>query len=156
MHMNGVGKEASGHPKEASKEARAQGTTLPDNWTPSQADEAYGQELGLTREQIADHAEDMRLWAGANANRAVARKADWSATFKKWMRREAKGGYRANGGARPHDKGYAELASDLYRKADDERALPPGTSERAAAASWERAANSWMEDIEQKLRGVMQ
>ena len=45
-------------------------------------------------------AEDMRLWAGANANRQVARKADWSLTFKGWMRREAKRGY-GNGQGRP-------------------------------------------------------
>jgi hypothetical protein len=63
------------------------GTTLAPNWQPSEGDLEYGRSLGLTSDQIAEAAEEMRLWAGGNRNRAVARKADWSLTFKSWMRR---------------------------------------------------------------------
>ena len=76
------------------------GTRLSDSWKPNNGDRDYGHALFLTDAQINDMAEDMRLWAGANANRQVARKADWSLTFKGWMRREAKRGY-GNGQGRP-------------------------------------------------------
>lgn len=66
------------------------GIALPLDWKPDPHDEiAYGLELGFDHKAIESMFEDMRLWARANSNRAVGRKADWSATFKGWMRREA-------------------------------------------------------------------
>jgi hypothetical protein len=102
----------SAEPKQARGSARKQaskssGTTLPADWAPSQADEAYGIDLGLTRQQIWDCAEDMRLWAFGNANRAVARKADWSATFKGWMRAKSKSAATATVTATTIRKGCA-------------------------------------------------
>lgn len=68
------------------------GSVLSEDWQPSDGDREYGRALPqfLTDEQIDSMAEDMRLWAGANANRQIARKANWSLAFKGWMRREAK------------------------------------------------------------------
>ena len=63
------------------------GTQIPDDWEPNQSDMQYGHNLGLSPAAIAGMAEDMRLWARANRNRQVARKADWNLTFKGWMRR---------------------------------------------------------------------
>lgn len=81
------------------------GSALPEDWKPSSDDCSYGYaKLGLTPEDIENLAEDMRLWAGANANRQIARKANWSLAFKGWMRREAakmKGRYNGFGGPRP-------------------------------------------------------
>lgn len=65
------------------------GKSIDEDWKPSESDFEYGEELGLDRQQISKMAEDMRLWALANKNRAIARKADWSLTFKGWMRRDA-------------------------------------------------------------------
>jgi len=65
------------------------GHALRDDWKPADDDYGYGNNLGLSRSQVDGFAEDMRLWARANANRAVGRKADWQATFHGWMRREA-------------------------------------------------------------------
>ena len=81
---------------------RKNGEAIAPDWQPSNGDREYGHTiLNLTDRQIDDMAEDMRLWAGANANRPVARKSDWSLTFLGWMRREAKKGnsYRPNGNA---------------------------------------------------------
>ena len=64
------------------------GHPLPEDWAPELHDYEYGYELGLSESQIKFMAEDMRLWAHANANRAVARKKNWSKAFKGWMRRE--------------------------------------------------------------------
>ena len=81
------------------------GKPLPEGWTPSKDDECYAYDkLGLTPEDVQNLAEDMRLWAGANANRQIARKANWSLAFKGCMRREAakmKGRYNGFGGPRP-------------------------------------------------------
>lgn len=68
------------------------GIALPADWKPDSDEILYGIDLGFTEAAIDGMAEDMRLWAGANANRAVARKdgaRGWSLTFKGWMRREA-------------------------------------------------------------------
>jgi len=74
----------------------SKGVALPADWAPSEDDLDYGRTMvQLSDHQIKSMAEDMRLWAGANANRAVARKAGlkgWSLAFKGWMRREAKKG----------------------------------------------------------------
>ena len=65
------------------------GHTLPPDWQPTDNDVMYGLSLGLTSDMIMDAAESMRLWAEANANRQIARKANWSAAFKGWLRRVA-------------------------------------------------------------------
>jgi hypothetical protein len=65
------------------------GHPLPFDWEPSRDDVIYGRNLGLSDDQIADALEGLRLWAGANSNRAVARKSNWHMAFKSWMRREA-------------------------------------------------------------------
>jgi hypothetical protein len=65
------------------------GHPLPENWQPSDDDRAYCYKLGFGNLQIDAMAEDMRLWAGANAHRQIARKANWSMAFKGWARREA-------------------------------------------------------------------
>jgi uncharacterized protein YdaU (DUF1376 family) len=75
--------------KEEKKERslRSRGAALPDDWKPTDDDQAYGISRGLSLEQVSEAAEDMRLWAKANSNRSIGRKADWSSTFKSWMRR---------------------------------------------------------------------
>lgn len=77
------------HSLSSSKERkeRKSGIPLPEDWKPSEGDIATGNSLGHSNGAILNMAEEMRLWARANSNRAVARKADWSATFRGWMRR---------------------------------------------------------------------
>lgn len=75
--------------KEESKKGNSRGSALPGDWVPGERDYAYAAKLGLTVQEADACAEDMRLWARANANRAVGRKADWGSTYHGWMRREA-------------------------------------------------------------------
>jgi hypothetical protein len=84
--------------KEGTGDTHARGTKLPDDWQPTSDDLAYGGKLGLRLCEIESMAEDMRMWAHGNSNRGVARKANWSMTFKGWMRREAKKRGSANNG----------------------------------------------------------
>lgn len=65
------------------------GHRLPADWMPKPEATEYGAARGLTAAQVADEAEAMRDWALSNANRGVARKADWDRTFLGWLRRAA-------------------------------------------------------------------
>jgi hypothetical protein len=69
------------------KGGKKKGAPLPAAWEPEEEDRTYGRKLGMTEFQIDDAAEEIRLWAGANENRDVARKINWSKAFKAWMRR---------------------------------------------------------------------
>jgi uncharacterized protein YdaU (DUF1376 family) len=83
---------------ESKKVSNSRGKSLSSEWVATEVDFAYGERLGLSRADVDSCAEEMRLWAKANANRAVGRKADWSATFHGWLRREAPKLKRQNGG----------------------------------------------------------
>jgi len=63
---------------------------LPANWEPSPAHFNEGAALGFSHAEILDQAQDMKIWAGANAHRSIARKSSWSLTFSGWMRRTRK------------------------------------------------------------------
>jgi hypothetical protein len=76
--------------KEADRKQKpATGHRLPSDWQPKQREIEEGHRLGFTDADITRKAGEMRTWAGANANRAIARKADWDLTFLGWLRREA-------------------------------------------------------------------
>jgi hypothetical protein len=85
------------------------GSALPETWSPDDVDHAYGDRLGITPRQVDACAEDMRLWAKANSNRAVGRKADWRSTFHGWMRREAPKLIRQNGGPNGTTQGPSDI-----------------------------------------------
>ncbi len=72
------------------------GRALPDDWKPSERHYSEAVKLNLNNTAVDRMAEDMRLWARANANRAVARKADWDATFSNWLRRNLNGGKQSS------------------------------------------------------------
>jgi uncharacterized protein YdaU (DUF1376 family) len=77
--------------EERKQEARAsRGAPLPSDWIPSESDFEKGRKLGLTNSQMWECLDEMREWAGANSNRSVGRKANWSLAFQAWMRRKSK------------------------------------------------------------------
>ena len=79
----------TGSKEEVTKKGSSRGSALPGDWQPSPRHFEHGKKLELTDDEVREFAEDMRLWARANANRSVGRKADWEATFDAWMRRES-------------------------------------------------------------------
>jgi hypothetical protein len=95
------------------------GTLLPDGWSPSPELIRYGENLGLTHQQIEDLAENMRLWAKANGHLAKARKLDWEATFKSFMRRE-RNDHKHSGWKRERRDGFAQVREYLESIDDDE------------------------------------
>lgn len=115
-------KEGKGAPKVA---RFPHGTTIPVDWRVSQPLYEYGAKLGLTADHTTSMAEDMKLWARANANRSVARKLDWDAAFQGWMRREkTKRGVQQSDAARKRDKFTATIAAvgaALHGGGDQER-----------------------------------
>ncbi len=92
----------------------SRGTSLPEDWQPSDDLFAYGRTLGLTDPQSREILENMRLWARANCNRAIARKADWTSTMQGALRRDASK-YRQRAGPRQSNgtKSYATMLAEL-------------------------------------------
>lgn len=78
-------------PDKPPSKPQARGAKLPSEWKPSEAHYAEGYALGFGRPAVDAFAHDMRLWADANSNRAVARKSNWDLTFSGWMRRQKPG-----------------------------------------------------------------
>lgn len=125
-------------------EKRKSGTCLPEDWSPPEELFSYGSGLGLNRQQTASILEDMRIWAVANRNRAVARKADWNLTAKGFIRRDvakfnARAGPSRGGGwaamameslEREHEKRNQEKrASEAFPLLSERKVEGPGPSE---------------------------
>lgn len=70
------------------KEKR-RGKTLQPEWHPTDSHYRDGELWGLSAADVDGLAEAMRDWAAGNSNRSVAKKADWDATFRGWIRRTA-------------------------------------------------------------------
>ena len=77
------------------KGSRQAGQRLPADWSPKPAAYDYAAERTLTPAETDQCAAEMREWALANANRPVARKADWDMTFLGFIRRFAERKARA-------------------------------------------------------------
>jgi hypothetical protein len=115
--------------KEVKKEEasrRKTGHALPDDWQPKDHHYRFADECRRPHADVDAKAEEVRLWAKANAHRAVARKTDWDAMFTGCLRRDwGKNG--ASNGTRPHHgnhrqsgaadffAGLAEVAADIDR-----------------------------------------
>jgi hypothetical protein len=105
--------------------SKAKGHRIPDGWQPSEGHFALAEELGQRREWVADQAERMRDWAISNSNRPIARKADWNATFRNWMKSNASDPKRShqnrNGGSSGHHagqpRGFDAVLSGMARVA---------------------------------------
>jgi len=94
-----------------SKQRRG-GTSLPADWRPNEELVNYGTKLGLTDGQTREILENMRLWAIANKNRPIARKADWTSTMQGALRRDASKFIRQNNNPRapPRDRNGLSLS----------------------------------------------
>lgn len=67
----------------------SRGRSLPEDWEPNDKHFEFALSKSLSPDWVRSKAVDMREWAMANRNRAVARKADWDLTFLGWIRRES-------------------------------------------------------------------
>lgn len=68
-------------------DGRKQGSALPEDWEPSQSHYELATERQRPPEWVDEQAKQMRDWAMGNANRPIARKADWDATFRNWLKK---------------------------------------------------------------------
>lgn len=106
------GREYEGNQTTKSRSSR--GTLCPPDWRPTDRHYFAAQEYDLTREAVDKLADEMREWSHANANRPVARKADWGLAFHSWLRR---GRPRI-----PPKPGMSPQALDLARRTEEYRA----------------------------------
>lgn len=123
-------KEKEESKKETKKEVAAsyRGTILPSDWRPTEKHFDEGLALGLLTYQVEEAARDMRLWAEANRNRAIARKADWNLTFLGWMRRNHK---------KPIEAAVPVPNPEIARKTEEYRAQLAAAKEKRNAQGQE-------------------
>jgi uncharacterized protein YdaU (DUF1376 family) len=100
---------------------RNSGEPLPDGWEPTEELIQYGIDLGFSRPDVLGFAEDLRIWAGANAHRRDTWKAGakgWALAFQGWMRRRRDEGPKPKAGRPAADRVTpADLASGKFRRA---------------------------------------
>jgi len=73
--------------KKTSPPSQKNGKTLPKDWTLPNDWKAWT-EANCPLVDPEGTAEDFRDWAHGNSNRAIAKKADWFATWRNWCRRD--------------------------------------------------------------------
>lgn len=102
----------------------SRGSSLPEDWKPTPELIAYGADLGISESQSREILENMRLWAIANKNRAIARKSDWTATMQGALRRDAPK-YKARAGpahrSESGKRGAASLLAEIYERDHEQR-----------------------------------
>ena len=120
-------------PPKAKPKPEARGTFLPPDWSPTDADRQYAsQDCHLPDHVIDEQAARFRdHWTAATG--ANARKRDWSATWRNWVRRAAERPYWvANGAGNP---GYSRPRGRMEDR-------PRGTFAVAAAVAARKAGLS--------------
>lgn len=91
----------SSSPDINTKAPRKRASRLSEDWAPSVEQEEYARNLGLDPRAVAEEFRD--YWIAKAGPDAL--KADWSATWRNWCRRQAKGPQRASyGQQRPFQK----------------------------------------------------
>lgn len=104
-------KKESSSLRVTAKSKNKNGSALDPAWQPNEKHRMLATSLGHDERFLARCADDMRDWAKANANRAIARKADWDATFSGWLRREAA---RRPKPRRPSGPSLTDIASGMF------------------------------------------
>ncbi|MGP1255227.1 MAG: hypothetical protein ACTS10_12495 [Kiloniellales bacterium] len=117
------------------KTASARGCRLPDDWRPSPQARRAAYEEGLSDAEIDRCADRFRDYWHAQPG-ARGRRADWLATWRNWVRRDADDGRagpharrrQAGGGAEPGGGGAADrgFAASVARAVERLAAEPPG------------------------------
>lgn len=87
-HVVSLEKRRGQEKSRTEKKERSQGSRIPPDWRPSVADYEWANAQGYQHQWLQRQTEMMRNWAEANAHREVARKLDWSKTWRNWMLRE--------------------------------------------------------------------
>jgi hypothetical protein len=90
---------------EAPKPKRPQRTPLPDDWAPTREDRDLCIEAGYEPNEMTEELAD---WARSTG----AQSADWSATWRNWVRREKK--FQANGTRRGKRTWADDIAHELF------------------------------------------
>jgi hypothetical protein len=102
-------------PADAGAARPKRGTRIDPDWLPSvEAADAMASKLGVTRAQLGAWTEEFRDHFTGTGRPMV----DWLATWRNWMRREARGGVRPVrpiGGGRSNDPAMDVLQRELQR-----------------------------------------
>lgn len=111
----------------------ARATRIQTTWNPTPMDYAFAGKEGLSREEINREADKFRdYWLAQPASKA--RKTDWSATWRNWIRRSIETRQPAhaasNGRAAPNGKSPPSSFADLAARMQSERCGDVGLQDR--------------------------
>jgi uncharacterized protein YdaU (DUF1376 family) len=115
--------------KERGAKAPSRAHQIPKDWVPTENHFSQADKLGFGARQVADMAEDMRLWAGANGKV----KKNWDLAFSGWMRRQTGSGH-FNGHAPPKNGSVSKGPWKPLPSVSDPVKPPPEERER----QWQR------------------
>jgi AraC-like DNA-binding protein len=124
---NGTVRVARAAKPPASKPSKAKtdrGSRLPENWAPRQAEADMAAAAGFSPAEITACADGMRDWA-ASATGSNARKHDWDAAFRNWLR-------RAIGDAAKGRRPVTARPARVYSEADLQAARVKAATEHGA------------------------
>jgi len=113
--------------KKEKKKERKSGNICPPDFHPTEEHYLLGQTLNYTRSRVDSMRDDMKSWSVANANRAIARKADWGLTFTGWLKRSAKQNGGLNG---KRSNSLSSVADELIARSEErERTIDLGPAD---------------------------
>jgi hypothetical protein len=95
---------------------------IPKDWVPTENHFSQADKLGFGARQVADMAEDMRLWAGAKG----AIKVNWDLAFSGWMRRQN----QPQNGHAPPPRNVVGLKAPLQFKPEAKEIIKPPPEDR--------------------------
>jgi hypothetical protein len=106
---------------ESGAKAPSRAHQIPKDWVPTENHFSQADKLGFGARQVAEMAEDMRIWAGANGSL----KKDWDLTFSGWMRRQNR---PQNGHAPPRN--VVGIKAPLQFKPEEKVIVKPPPEDR--------------------------
>jgi uncharacterized protein YdaU (DUF1376 family) len=110
------------HKKEVGAKAPSRAHQIPKDWVPTENHFSQADKLGFGARQVADMAEDMRLWAGAKG----AIKVNWDLAFSGWMRRQN----QPQNGHAPPPRNVVGIKAPLQFKPEAKEIVKPPPEDR--------------------------
>lgn len=132
--------------------AAPRGSRIPEDWQPSDEDRAHARSKGLSDAAIAATAEAFRdYWTAESGQKA--RKRDWSAAWRTWIRRDLEGGMRGRGGRPVGELAHKPSGATLSEVDQGYRAGVFGRERKeGASADWQRGYAKGVEEAERSRR----
>jgi uncharacterized protein YdaU (DUF1376 family) len=107
---------------------------LPPTWAPNSDHLMLADQLGLTPDQVANNAEEMKAWAWGNGRT----RSNWDFMFSSWLRRKAKSHRKTGNGHAENKPSVLDVTQGLLRQIRNDGTLPDPSGNPVRMLSQER------------------